>query len=138
MEAKRFLKRYEEATKIASDLKKEYEKELAMLDTIKSPLGGDGLPHGSRISKTVEDKAIRLADKAMEWKMAELDALEERQAVFDLVMQTEGPAREVLINRYIELLSWEEICVIVGYEWTQTHFYHKEGLKQIEKMLNTE
>ena len=51
--------------------------------------------------------------------------------------------REVMSCRYVQLnghkeKSWEEICVITGHEWAQTHRIHARALKNIripEKMI---
>ena len=83
MTAKEYLRQYEELNKRALRLKHEYETELEKIDAIGSTLGGEpGMPHGTGISRKTEDKAIRLADKAMKWKEAELDAIAKRQEIF--------------------------------------------------------
>ena len=92
MTAKEYLKQYEYAQKKADRYREEYEAELLKVDAVRSLSDNDGMPHGSGISKPTEDKAIRLADKALRWKQAELDAIEIRQEVFDTRACREGPA----------------------------------------------
>jgi DNA-directed RNA polymerase specialized sigma subunit len=45
------------------------------------------------------------------------------------------PEREKLLMRlrYIDCISWEEICVKMHYEWRQTHYTHAAILKKIYK-----
>ena len=78
MTAKEYLKQYECATRQAERCREEYETELLKVDAVRSVSDNDGMPHGSNISKPTEEKAIRLADKALKWKQAELDAIEIR------------------------------------------------------------
>ena len=117
MNAKEFLRQYEELNKRALRYKQEYEVELEKIDAIGSTLSGDGQPHGSGVSRKTEDKAIRLADKALKWKAAELDAIEKRQEIFELIHDIKGVEGEVLYERYINLRHWEEICVLITYSW---------------------
>ena len=106
-----------------------------MIDAIKSTSDLDGMPHGTSIRKTVEDKAVNLADKAAEWKIAELDALHVKQKVFDLVHSIPGVEGRVLTERYINLRKWEDICTIIGYEWAQTHRFHSTALTLVEEKM---
>lgn len=137
MTAKEFLKQYEYADARAKRLKAEYERELLLIDAVRSVSDNDGMPHGSGISKPVEDKAIRLADKAALWKMAELDAIEKRQEVFELIYDIDGPEGSVLYERYINLRHWEDICVLIRYSWVQTHEYHKRALRIVQDRIES-
>lgn len=135
MTAKQFLKQYEYANRRALRLKAEYERESELIDSVRSTLGGDGMPHGRGISKTVEDRAIRLSEKAMRWKAAELDAIEVRQQVFDMIADISGVEGDILYERYVNLRQWEEICVLVHYSWVQTHEYHKRALRIVQDRI---
>ena len=133
--AKEFLRQYEYADRRARRLKAEYEQELLMIDAVRSVSDNDGMPHGSGISKPVEEKAIRLADKAMRWKMAELDAIHARQTVFELINSIDGIEGDVLYERYINFRKWEEICILVHYSWQGVHLVHRRALALIEDRL---
>lgn len=136
MTAKEYLKQYEELNKRAQRFRTEYETEREKIDAIGSTLGGDpGMPHGTGISRKTEDKAIRLADKALKWKQAELDAIEKRQEIFETISSVKGVEGEILYERYINLRHWEEICVLVHYSWVQTHEYHKRALRIVQDRI---
>ena len=135
MTAEDFLKQYEYADQRARRLRAEYEREKQLIDAIRSASDNDGMPHGSGIHKPVEEKAIRLADKAMKWKMAELDAIHARQEVFELINSIDGIEGEVLYERYVNLRKWEEICVLVHYSWQGVHKVHKRALAIAEGRL---
>jgi DNA-directed RNA polymerase specialized sigma24 family protein len=136
MRAKEYLRQYEYANRKAERLKAEYEAELELVDSVRSTLGGDGMPHGSGVSKTVEDRAIRLADKAMCWKVAQLDALEKRQEVFELIHSIDGVEGKVLYLRYVDIHKWEEICVLIPMSWTGVHKAHRRALQIVQTILD--
>lgn len=138
MTAKEYLRQYEEANRKAIRHKAEYEKEQELIDSIRSSLGGDGLPHSPGVSRKVEDMAIRLTEKLLEWKMAELDAIRVRQEVYETISEVPGIEGEVLFERYVNLHKWEEICVELHFSWTGIHKIHKRALITVDKMLKSE
>jgi len=139
LKAKEFLKQYEELNRIAEQHREEYEIETEKIDAIGSTLAGEpGMPHGTGISRKTEDKAIRLADKAMKWKMAELDALEKRQEIYELISQIKGVEGDVLYQRYIRLRKWEEICVLVHYSWQGVHNVHCRALQMVQELIDVD
>ena len=133
MTAKEFLKQYEEAERKARQHKAEYERELELIGSVS--LNMDGMPHGSNISKPTEEAALKLADKALTWKMAEIDAIRIRQIVYDTIHDIPGIEGQVLYERYINLHKWEEICVLVHYSWQGVHKVHKRALLIVESRL---
>ena len=135
MTAKEYLRQYEYASKRAARYREEYELELLKVDAVRSLSDNDGMPHGTGISKPTEDKAIRLADKALKWKQAELDAIEIRQEVFDLIRDIPDIEGDVLYQRYIKLHKWEEICVLLHYSWQGIHKVHRRALVIVDSRL---
>lgn len=136
MTAKEFLRQYEHASRIVQRCKTEYETEVEKIDAIGSTLSNDGMPHGSGISRKTEDKAIRLAEKATRWKAAELEAIAKRQEVFEVIYDIKGIEGEILIERYINLRKWEDICVLIHYSWRGTHKIHARALQIVEARIN--
>lgn len=121
MTVRDYLEQYKKADRRAKRYRKEFEKEMIMIDSISSPLGTDGTPHGSGISKSTEARALRLADKRLKYIEAELDALEIRQQIFDTVMKLDGIEGDVLIEYYINYFdeqkqksrTWEDVAELV-------------------------
>ena len=138
MTAKEFLKQYEYADKRARRFREIYETQQEKIDAIGSALAGDGLPHGSGISRKTEDKAIKLADAALAWKEAELDALMIRGEVFAMIEDVPGVEGEILYQRYIKLKPWEEICVAIHYTWSSTHRAHRRALAIVQRRLDND
>ena len=135
MTAKEYLRQYAEAERLCRRLKTEYKKEVELIDSIRSALGGDGLPRGGQTSKVTEDKAIRLAEKLSEYQNAELDALRVKRTVLSTINAVPGEAGAVLYERYINLKSWDEVAKSVGYSKRQAHRFHEDGLAFVQNVI---
>lgn len=137
MTAKEFLRQYEYKAREAERLREVYETQQEKIDAIGSTLSSDaGMPHGTGVSRKTEDKAIKLADAALAWKEAELDALLAKGRVFDLIGNITGVEGEILYQRYVNLRTWEEICVLIHYTWSSTHRAHRRALAIVQKRLD--
>ena len=135
MTAKEYLRQYEYAVDRVRRYEEEYQNELTLIDAIRSASDNDGMPHGSGIGKPTEDKAIRLADRALRLTEARLEAIQIRQEVFDLIDSIDGIEGDVLYQRYINLHKWEEICVMLHYSWQGIHLVHRRALVIVESRL---
>ena len=136
MKAKDFLKQYEYADKKAKRLQAEYERELELIDSVRSTLGGDGMPHGSGISRRTEDAAIRLSEKAEKWKVAQTDAIHKRQLVFDAIHDIDGVEGDVLYQKYINYgQTWEEIAQALHYSVRGIQYAHGRALLIVASKL---
>lgn len=135
MTAKEYLRQYEYANRKAIRYKTEYEKELELVDNVRSTLGGDGMPHGSGISRRVEDQAIRLAEKAARWKEAELEAIRVRQEIFELIHDIPGVEGDVLIGKYVNLKKWEKIAEEQNYTVRGIQYAHGRALLIVASRL---
>ena len=130
-----YLEQYRNADRRAKKLRKEYEEQKKRIDEIRSPLGSDGLPHGSGISKIVEERAIRLADKLLEYEDAELDALELRQEVFDVIDHIDGIEGEVLYEKYVNLKTWENVADSVHVNERTVYKIRIRALKKLKRYI---
>ena len=136
MTAKEFLRQYEYADKKAKRLQAEYERELELIDSVRSTLGGDGMPHGSGISRRTEDAAIRLSEKAEKWKDAQTDAIHKRQLVFDAIHDIDGVEGDVLYQKYINYeQTWEEIAQALHYSVRGIQYAHGRALLIVASKL---
>ncbi len=138
MTAKEYLKQYERAVRRAQRYREEYENETRLIDAVRSLSDNDGMPHGSGISKPTENKAIRLADKRLRLIEAEMEAIRVKQNLFDFIDGIEGIEGDILYHRYIRLLKWEEICLIVHYSWPNTMRIHRRALSIVQNLLDKE
>lgn len=134
MTAKEFLKRYEYADLRARRYEEEYRLEHELIGSIS--INYDGMPHGSGISRKTENEALKLAEKAEKYIDAKLEAIRIRQEVFDLISDIDDYEGEILYQRYIKLLKWEAVCIVVHLSWYAVHDHHKKALAIVQKRLD--
>jgi len=132
MTIQEYLEEYKKAGKRAERYRKEYEAEQKKLGTIRSGVG-DGTPRSGKISKPTEAQALRLAAKAEKWKVAELDELELRNEIVELIHSVPDPYGAVLYERYIEGKEWKDVGAAVGYTGRHCRNLHEEALQLLEK-----
>lgn len=135
MTAKEYLEQYKEAERIVQSIREEYLKQTEQIDSIRSALGGDGLPRSGDVSKKVEAQAVRLAEKAEQLLQAEADALALRQQVYRTVQKVRGDPGDVLHERYVNLRKWEDIADVLGYTERNCHYLHDKGLAIVENLI---
>lgn len=135
MTVKEYLRQYEKAEQIARRAKIEYDQEVLRIGSIKSPMNTDGMPHGTSISRSVEEQAIRLTDLAYRYKKAEIEALRKRQQVFDVIWNVPDLKGDILYERYINLKKWEEVADSVHVSLRHVHRLHGEVLKELKDVI---
>ena len=134
MTAREYLGQYGEAERRADRLFREYMEEKEKIDSIRSPLGGDGTPPSGEPGKPTEARAMRLAERAIRYKEAAADAMQIRQEVFDVIMKVPGECGSVLYERYINLKFWRVIADEMGYTVRHTHNLERRGLEKIQEI----
>jgi len=133
--AKQYLQQYKEAVRLVDSIQDEYDEQMEQINSIRSSLGGDGLPRSGEVRKKVESQAVRLAEKAEELLQAEADALAIRQEVYRTVRKVPGDPGEVLRERYINLLKWEQVADTLGWSLRNCHELHNKGLTIVEGII---
>lgn len=136
MTAKEYLQQYADAVDLVKQIQEEYDEQMEQIDNIRSSLGGDGLPRGGDVRKEVEDKAVKLAEKAQELKEAEIWAVATRQQIYATIMSVPGVPRDVLRERYVELRKWDDVANAVCYSVSHTHVLEQRGLEFIQNMID--
>lgn len=138
LKAKAYMDKYSDAVRRVRQCEEQLERERVSVDAIRSASDNDGMPHGTNTSRPTEAKAIRLVDKGLDVLKAKTDALRIQREIFETAYQIGGVEGDVLIERYIELKDWNEVCDAVGYGWSQTHSYHRIGLDKVADKLRIE
>lgn len=136
MKAKEFLKQYKEAMDLVVKYENEYNEAVENIDAIGSTLAGDGQPHGTGISRKTENKAIDLVAAKEKWAQAKTDAFQTRQEVVNLIIDIPGIEGKVLYERYINLLTWEQIAEKLFYSYTGIFYAHNRALDIVDKRLS--
>ena len=84
-------------------------------------------PEGDSLSKGVI-KMLKLEHLYQDMRAALCD----KQAEIERALKALNPTeRRLMRYRYIDGMTWEKICVKMGYAWAQIHRKHKECLEKI-------
>ena len=134
MNGKEYLEQYKQKEILLLRVREEYQKELDQIDAIRSALDNSGVPSG-QVSRSVEIRALRLAEKAERLADVEIDALETRQKVFDVIAKVEGVKGQILYERYINLKKWADVADAVCYDERHTRRLHNDAIKIVENAL---
>ena len=137
MTANDYLRQYEWAVNTIRRCEREYEEERLMIDSVRSPSDNDGMPHGSGISKPVEQRVERMNAKLDRLATARLEAVRIRQEIFDTIMCIGGLEADVLIERYVYLRKWEDVCLAVNYTWPTVRLAWHRGLDRVQETIDT-
>ena len=89
-------------------------------------------PAGTGGDSEVERAVIRYADMEALYTRKRAALLEEQEAIELAIEPLPSPERQILRAHYIEGLTWEQVCVTVGYSWRQTHRHHARAIRQLE------
>ena len=141
MTATEYLEQYRDATREIARAEEEYAKEMELIISIRSPLGGDGMPRSGEISKKVEADAIRLSEKALEVKAMEIRAVEVRQEIVRTINRVRGPEADVLMEKYVKLAAngrlktWRAVAEAVGYSEDNVYKLRLKGLAKVEELI---
>ena len=135
LKAKEYLEQYEIAQRQVRQCQEQYNRELYLSDTIRSPSDNDGMPHGSGISKPTENKAIRLSEKALDLHTATQAAKQTMREVFAVAYNVGGIEGDIIIERYIKLKDWRDVYKAVNYATSQAHRYHRAGLDKVADII---
>lgn len=124
------------------DLKAEYDQiamELEKVEAVMTAPKGinmDGMPKsggpGDPILGIVSQHlALQERYRFQLVKLAAAQALIE-----DMIESLEPMERKLMRCRYIDGLTWEEVCVAIGYSWRQTHNIHGRILGKMLEQIN--
>jgi len=128
---KKRLKSYRAIQREREHLQKEIDRVEETLDGLKSP-SWDGMPHGSGVSDPVL-QAVEQYDALLGRYRAQEAALATALVeVETLIAGLDNPTeRDLLRYRYIDGLTWEEVCVAINYQWSRTHELHSIILEKL-------
>lgn len=120
-------------------IKKEIEQTKGLLAELEARVYGLQSPEisdmprahtakGSSAQELAADSTMQLREKY--WtQLQELAA--EQLAVEEAIETLDPTLRQMLRHRYIEGMTWEEICVAMSYSWRQVHRLHAQALRQL-------
>lgn len=128
-EKKEYLKGYQRALR-EIDRVRELLLEL-QIDKMCPSLTQDGMPHGSGTSD-LSGYMAKKENLEMRLLKAQEKALNELDDITDHIDRLRDDNEiDVLFNRYIKNMGWEEIAVKMGYSWQWIHKIHSSALKNL-------
>ena len=132
MTAKQYLGRVRRVDNEITALLRMVEKTKETVTSITQKYDGDGAqatkdPHKFdrlvMLESLVDDKVDQLVDLKAE--------------ILKTIMQLEDNwQRIVLINYYLEMMTFEEVAASNHYSWRQVHRIHSKALQEIEKIMS--
>ena len=126
---KEYLKGYQRALREIDRIRGLLQE--LQIDKMCPSLNQDGMPHGSGTS----DLSGYMAKKeSLEMRLlkAQEAALNELDDITDHIDRLRNENEiDVLFNRYIKDMGWEEIAVKMGYSWQWIHKIHSSALKNL-------
>lgn len=122
-ELKRQLHSYRDLQAERQQISQELERVEAVMSGPRAP-NMDGMPRAGGPG----DPVLGIVTQHMallERYSAQLEKLADAQtAIEDMIESLDHLERRLMRHRYIEGLSWEEVCVAIGYSWSRTHDIH--------------
>lgn len=100
----------------------------------------EGMPSGSGPKQSAtEATALALVELSELYQKRHAELVAATVEVERAIASLEDPVERVLMrSRYIDGLKWEEVCLVVGYSWQQTHRIHARALGRLEGVGDNE
>lgn len=125
------LREYERALRQQKRLEEELEE--VRCERILPGIVADGMPHGSKKKNDLAEYMARLEKAEIRLMEAIVKKREIREDIVDRIEKIKSEnQKDVLKHRYIDLMSWKEICDSMNYSWKQAHRIHNDALEHID------
>lgn len=122
-------------------IKKEQEQLKARMEALETAMYSPKIPHmsdmpgsGKPSGNAMEELVIRHTELQEKYR-AKLAELKAEELEIENAIECLAPTERMLMRyRYLDGLKWEEVCVLTGYSWTQTHEHHGRALQKLKEM----
>lgn len=133
MTIKRRLQNYYTQSKEVEQLHDRILELKDRMTSIRSSSDMSEIPGGSGNSDKIGAAIARLSDLEGLYIHRLTLLTIEQENIENMIEPLEPIERLLLRARYIEGDTWEEVCLIIGYGWAQTHRIHSEVLKKLSQ-----
>lgn len=91
-----------------------------------------GTPRGSTESDKLSAGVVRLCEAKEKLLEKQLEATEAIIEIEEAIEKLDERGKCLMRLYYIDGCTWEEVCCIMNYSWTQIHHYHREYLSKLK------
>ncbi|MDL2248597.1 hypothetical protein LJB89_02760 [Tyzzerella sp. OttesenSCG-928-J15] len=127
---KQELRNYRDLVIKKRQVERKIEELQSMAYSIKSPQY-DGMPKVHGTGNPTQDNATDLALAYSYMLVLRDKTLTAMRTIEDAIKNLSTKESNVLRAYYIEGLTWEQVCIEVGYEWAQVHRIHARALRKM-------
>ena len=133
-ELKKKLHRYCALDAECKQILRELGRVKMLMGVPKAASTNDG-PRAPGIGDPVHDAVARKTELENQYYRKVAQMMDAQKEIEDLIDCLEPTERQIMRYRYLDGLTWEEICVAARYGWAQVHRVHSRALDTIlEKM----
>ena len=131
MDAKEYLQQYSESQRRVKLLRKEYD---SITELIKSVCPS---PYYDKLFK---DDIRLIKAKVNARKMKELEAEQQKicDEVLSVIKRIPGVKGQILRERYIDLMLWEDIADRECYSIKNVYYLHSHALEEVQNILDSD
>ncbi len=118
-------------------LEKELKQLEEMLEKLENEIHSPKITRLSDMPKggkpvDIEDKIIKLIELRDIYNDKWDKLIDERKRIEQAIEKLQDPIQRALMRyKYIDGLTWEEVCVKLSYSWRQTHRMHSRALQNM-------
>ena len=92
------------------------------------------MPKGGPMTD-MADKIVYLIDLKTLYEKKWHELIKERLRIENAINSLDNTIERALMGyKYIDGLTWEDVCLKIGYSWERTHYFHKQALKKLKKV----
>jgi RinA family phage transcriptional activator len=134
LEIKKQLNSYKDLRAEHQQLRDELQRLEILMDSPNGP-NLDGMPKAPGVGNPVERMVIKHLTLQERYK-AQIERMVEQQLAIENLIETLDPTERRLARfRYIDGMTWEEVCYNISYSWMQTHRIHG---RMLDKLVDAE
>ena len=121
-------------------LKKEREQIAHLLEELEAEMTAPsiqkltGMPHAPSANKSSIEVIVARHVELVERYQSMIAKLDATQAKIEAAIESlNGVERTLMRHKYIEGMTWEEVCVAMSYSWRRVHQIHAAALQKLRK-----
>lgn len=109
-------------------------KELECTRTAPGTSDWRGMPRGGGVADPMLSGLAQKERLVEMYQRKDAELLAAQEKIENMIDRLPSKHRKLMRYKYIEGLTWEKVCVAVGYAWRQTHRIHAEALDRLVDM----